>query len=154
MIDANGEGVIFSGDCSTASSNNYVARNIISNSNIRYNVESWWPGPAGAGNTLENNCIWHGKAGDIQTPEGFVARNNTIADPGFVNASGGDFRLKSGSPCAGMGPTVSQIGTGVAGTSQTTTPRRPRLPADHDPRRPRPRHPRPRAPRARRAPSP
>jgi len=94
-------------------SNNYVAHNVISNSNIRYNVESWWPGPVGSGNVVELNCLWHGAAGDVQTPKGFDARNNTTADPGFVNVSGGDYRLTSGSPCAGAGPTVSQVGPGT-----------------------------------------
>jgi len=35
---------------------------------------------------------------------GFLAIANRIAKPGFVNAARGDFRLRPGSRCAGMGP--------------------------------------------------
>src|SRR5205823_1630488 len=65
IIDSNGEGIIFSGDFGIASSNNDVENNVITNSNVRNNVESWYPGgnPVGHGNVLANNCI-HGGAGD------------------------------------------------------------------------------------------
>lgn len=122
VIDSNGEGVIFSGDGSSTSANNYVAHNVISNSKNRYNVESWWPGQTGSGNIVELNCLWHGAQGDVQTPKGFVSRNNTTAHPSFVSLSGADYRLSSGSSCAGMGPQTSQVGTGVAATSPLPLP--------------------------------
>ena len=56
VIDGNGEGVIF-GDQVT--SNNDVSRNIVSNSKIRWNAESYWgSSPVGTGNSFHDNCVW------------------------------------------------------------------------------------------------
>ena len=43
VIDGNGEGLIISGNDDKASDNNVVESNLITNSTIRYNVESHWP---------------------------------------------------------------------------------------------------------------
>jgi parallel beta-helix repeat protein len=106
IIDGNGEGIIFSGAYGLTSSGNAVTYNVISNSRIRYNVESWYPAgnPVGVGNTVEHNCLWNGKQGNIANQIGFSARANVIADPLFVNRAAGDFRLGSRSRCRGMGP--------------------------------------------------
>jgi parallel beta-helix repeat protein len=112
VIDGNGEGVIFSsesggGEFSTsyASSGNVVARNIISNSRLRHNIEAWWAGPVGTGNVVRENCLWNGATGNIDLAAGgFLAIANVVANPRFVNRAAGDFRLEPGSPCAGMGP--------------------------------------------------
>ena len=112
VIDSNGEGVIFSseaggGEYSTsyASSGNVVTRNIISNSTQRYNVESFWAGPVGAGNLAKENCLWNGAQGNIDlSAGGFLAIANVVANPEFVDRSDGDFRLAPGSRCLGMGP--------------------------------------------------
>ncbi len=50
VIDGNGQGVIFGGHETTASSNNIVEHNVITNSKIRDNVESSWGGDPGTGN--------------------------------------------------------------------------------------------------------
>jgi parallel beta-helix repeat protein len=112
VIDGNGEGVIFSsetggGEFSTsyASSGNVVARNIISNSTQRHNVEAWWGGPVGTGNVVRDNCLWNGALGNIDlSVGGFLAISNVFAEPGFVDREAADFHLERGSPCAGMGP--------------------------------------------------
>lgn len=102
IIDGNGEGVIF-GDMGAAG--NEVAYNVISNSKIRWNVESYWgSGPVGTGNIVRDNCVWNGASGNIQPPSGFTATANLIVDPGFVNRAAKDFALVSTSPCAAMGP--------------------------------------------------
>jgi parallel beta-helix repeat protein len=108
VIDGNGEGVIFAGDLGVASSNNVVRYNVISNSLIRYDVEAWWStgNPVGTGNRVDQNCLWNGKQGNVSSDPGFTVTNSTTADPLYVNRAAGDFRLQSGSPCAGMGPTT------------------------------------------------
>ncbi len=101
VIDGNGEGVIFSGDATNASSNNVVVNNVISNSLVRFNVESYWEGPVGTGNLVRNNCLWNGARGNIQPGQrGFLVEENLIADPEFVNRDAKIFRLQPQSKCA------------------------------------------------------
>ena len=102
MIDGNGEGVIY-GDMAAAG--NEVAYNVISNSKIRWNVESYWGSSAvGTGNTLHDNCVWNGTSGNIQSPQGFTATANKLVDPLFANRALKDFTLLAASPCSGYGP--------------------------------------------------
>ena len=42
VIDNNGNGVVIGGNSLSASSNNTVADNIISDSSRQYNIQSWW----------------------------------------------------------------------------------------------------------------
>ena len=106
VIDRNGEGVIF-GDQVT--SNNDVSDNIVSNSNIRWNAESYWgSGPVGTGNSFHDNCVsasnstsYYDSQGGVDTPDGFSTSANTIGNPLYVNASAGNYAIPSASPCAG-----------------------------------------------------
>jgi hypothetical protein len=112
VIDGNGEGILFSSETAGgaysrayASSDNLVTRNIISNSRVRANLETWWAGPVGIGNVAKSNCLWNGAQGNLDLSAGGVlAVANVVANPGFVDRAADDFRLKPGSPCAGMGP--------------------------------------------------
>ena len=112
VINGNGEGVSFGSESAGgeyhsayASSGNVVARNIISNSRERHNVESWWGGPVGVANIAKDNCLWNGAQGNVDdSAGGFLAIANVVAKPDFVNAARGDFSLRPGSPCAGLGP--------------------------------------------------
>ncbi len=109
VIDGNGEGVLFSGDFGLAASDNLVSNNLITDSNIRNNVESWYPSgnPSGQGNLVTGSCV-HGGVDDtgnggIDTSGGgFTVSGNVNADPGYANPAGGDFTLRAGSPCAGV----------------------------------------------------
>jgi parallel beta-helix repeat protein len=104
IIDDNGEGIIFSGAGGTASSNTVVDHNIISNAQIRADVESWYPvgNPVGTNNIVHDNCIVPGAGGGINLSNGgFTAYSNlSVKDALFVDASSGDYRLQSTSPCA------------------------------------------------------
>ena len=106
VIDDNGQGIIFGGGESSSSDNNLVARNVITHSNLRYNVQSHWQGPTGVGNVARENCVYGGARpanGGIETPhDGFVARGNRTRDPGFA-PDAGDFRLPVASMCGPSG---------------------------------------------------
>jgi Right handed beta helix region/Polysaccharide lyase len=103
VIDGNGQGILFAGDFGEASSNNLVENNLITNAQLRYNVESWYPdgNPIGTGNIVRNNCIWGGERGNIDGP-GFSATGNLIANPLYLDRASGNFALQGGSPCAGI----------------------------------------------------
>ena len=119
VIDSNGEGIIFSGEplggTYRTSDNTTVEHNLITNSQIRANVESYYaPGTGehpGTGNVVKNNCIegiknsqYAGAGGaGIQSPQvGFSASNNLVANPLYVDPAHGDYRLQPKSPCASI----------------------------------------------------
>lgn len=114
VINANGVGIIFSGDESVAANDSHVSGNVISNSNQRHNVESFYypGGPHGVDNVVQHNCIhgadgWYAGPNDSgveETQDGFSASNNVNEDPRFVNAAAGDLRMYAGSPCAAVMP--------------------------------------------------
>lgn len=121
-IDGNAEGIVFSGDdkydsqgnviARWSSDNNLVARNVISNSELRYNVYGNWPDLVGTGNVARDNCVYPnpslagtkfeangGIATDQYDGQGFTAYNNKIANPSYVDRAGKNFSLSSTSPC-------------------------------------------------------
>lgn len=112
VINGNGTGVIFGGNDEMAASDNVVENNVITNSNVRFNVEySFDPaGPQGSGNAVRHNCIygakgWYGEAPNVAAVSdqvGFTATDNVIADPQFADPQHGDFTMAPGSPCAGI----------------------------------------------------
>lgn len=126
VIDRNGEGVIF-GD--TATANNDVSRNIVSNSNIRWNAESFWgSGPVGTGNSFHDNCVWatnsesyYNGDGGVGDPSGFSASSNMIANPLYASVSARNYSIPSGSPCAGKGPQTAAVGVTTTVTTTTTS---------------------------------
>jgi parallel beta-helix repeat protein len=112
VIDGNGTGVIFGGMEGVMASDTIVEHNLITNSNVRHNVEASFDEqtvPA-KDNLVRENCIynaegWYKEAdgSGIQSPEsGFTASGNVIADPGYANRKAGDFTIAADSPCAGI----------------------------------------------------
>lgn len=110
VIDGNGQGVIFGGGPESSSDDNLVANNVITNSTIRWNIESHWQGPVGSGNVARDNCTWTQRdsysgtpeGSGIQTMTGARAIDNVTANPGYLDRSGGDFSIRASSPCHGL----------------------------------------------------
>jgi parallel beta-helix repeat protein len=127
VIDGNGENVDFSGAGGLSSSNANVYDNIISNAAVRSDVVSWYPAgtPAGRNNILQNNCIWGGRMGTIDSSNGgFTSLGNVIGNPQFVNSAAHDYRLMPNSPCMGRtGDIALAIASGfmTAATSGANT---------------------------------
>lgn len=101
VVDGGGSirgGIVFGGDRNDASSGNVVEYNVIAYA-ATWNVGSSWEGPRGTGNVARNNCLWAARKGNVDNEKGFVAVDNTIAPPAFVNRTGHDYRLARGSGC-------------------------------------------------------
>jgi nitrous oxidase accessory protein NosD len=108
VIDSNGEGVLFGNGDGAAPRDNLIEGNVISNSRLRYNVESYFEDgqPSGTGNVVRLNCVGGGVrddgagGGGILTPaSGFVGVDNLIAQVAFASTEPGDLRLPPDSPC-------------------------------------------------------
>lgn len=102
VIDANGTGIIFSGAEGYASSRNIVLRNVISNSQLRSNLEHWWENPQrpGVGNIAVRNCLGGARQGNIALPTvGYVARDNSTGRLAWRDRRIDDLRPVAGSGC-------------------------------------------------------
>jgi len=115
VIDGNGQGVIFGGDGDSSSDSNVVEGNVISNSTIRYNVESHWQGPTGSGNVARRNCVWSTSSyyggspkgsGIEPSMSGASASDNVIAEPGLGR------QAASGAATAACGDLLSDLAAG------------------------------------------
>jgi parallel beta-helix repeat protein len=102
IIDGNGEGVIFSGAGDTTSNDNVLENNVITNSRLRHDVETWWADGPGHGNVVRNNCVFGGNQGEIADQSGYDVFKNLKVDPQYVDRKGKDFRLRADSPCAAV----------------------------------------------------
>ena len=128
VIDGNGEGVIFSGDSDSASSHNIVENNVITNSRIRDNIDSWWGGRTGTGNIVRNNCIGggpfdDGDGGIKEGQPGFRATGNLLMIPTFADRQHGDYTVAASSPCGKL----------LAGAAADPDPSDPPVPPVADP---------------------
>ena len=106
-LDGNWSGITISGEGTRASDNNTFTNNIVSNSFGRYNVESYWSGAVPTGNAFNGVCVWNPAPGFTNFDGGrgtaYTVSGEIVADPLYVNRGAKDFRLQSGSPCAGKG---------------------------------------------------
>ena len=105
VIDGNGEGITFSGEYGLTSNGNVVEGNVIANSKVRNNVESWYPrgNPIGRGNIVRNNCIKGGAYdrgnGGIGYQLGFRVVDTIRTRATYADRGAEDFRLTAGSAC-------------------------------------------------------
>jgi nitrous oxidase accessory protein NosD len=106
VIDSNGEGVLFGGLGDLAPRDNLVEGNVISNSTLRFNVESHFDrgGAIGSNNIVRRNCIGggirdEGLGGIIEPEFGFEGIDNLIGQVSYRATRPGDLRLAPGSPC-------------------------------------------------------
>jgi Right handed beta helix region len=91
-------GVLFGSETSgVPSSGNVVEFNIVTYA-ASSNVTSYWGGTPGSGNVARQNVLFGATGGDFGNTTGYTQTGNLHADPLFVNRSGHDYRLKSGSP--------------------------------------------------------
>jgi len=116
VIDRCGEGVNFGGGSGTggsgsyASSNNSVRRSIISNAKVRSLVESYWSGPQGSANLIDDNVLWPTLAGYMDnagidlSSGGVTVGKNVVASPGYRAPTLGDFSMPTSSQAYGYGP--------------------------------------------------
>jgi hypothetical protein len=107
VIDGNGEGLTFSGDYGLAPNGNVVEGNVIANSRLRYNIQSWYPpgNPIGHGNVARDNCVKGGAYdegnGGIASQWGFRATDTTRVQPVYADRAARDFRVVRG-PCRAL----------------------------------------------------
>jgi hypothetical protein len=107
-IDFNGEGVSWS----DASANASVTNNLVTNSKLRWNFETY--ALTGTGNSASGNCVWasnsssyYNSDGGVALVEGFasevsVGTGNPVQNPGYTNATSRDYRFSNAS-CSGKG---------------------------------------------------
>lgn len=105
VIDGNGEGIIFSGDYGTVSTGNVVRNNVIANSRVRADVESFWPEgtPPDQSNIVQRNCIGgRGIRGIDGRGGGFDASRNIRARPRYADRAHGNLRVVGLRPCVAL----------------------------------------------------
>jgi hypothetical protein len=88
VIDANGEGILIGGVGADPTEGSLVEHNLVTNSRIGGNIESFFPAgaPPAAANQVTDNCLFGGHVspalgGVVGAGVGFVAGGNLIADP-------------------------------------------------------------------------
>ena len=134
VIDGNGEGLTFSGEYGLASNDNLVEGNVITNSRVRNNVESWYPpgNPIGRNNLVRDNCVRGGARdqgnGGIAGEWGFKVVQTVRAKPVFAGRSREDFRLETGNPCRDVLAAYRATVPGPDGVTRSTRAQR-RAPA-------------------------
>jgi parallel beta-helix repeat protein len=128
VIAFNGEGIIFSGGAGGSANNNLVQHNLVVNSLLRSDIESWYPGgaPLGTGNLVSENCV--STRGIDTSVGGFSAQGNVTAAPNDVVAVGASYGVLPGSACAAVVPNLV-VGPPAAPSAPTASAARVTPPA-------------------------
>jgi len=104
-IDRNGSGIDYGSAGSTASSYNTATFNLVTNSQVRWNVYSDWEGSVGTDNVFAANCrnggnpnpSYNVNGGTDPSMTGVIDLLNTNQDPQYVDAANGDYRVQNDS---------------------------------------------------------
>lgn len=90
VIDRNGEGILIGGADGSPSAGSLIEHNLITNSRLGGNVESFFPAqaPPAGDNRVVENCLFGGRVSPAQgglvgEGTGFSADRNVIADPHY-----------------------------------------------------------------------
>jgi Right handed beta helix region len=90
VIDSNGEGILIGGDGADPTEGSLVEHNLVTNSRIGGNIESFFPAgaPPAAVNQVTDNCLFGGRVspalgGVVGAGVGFSTSGNLIADPRY-----------------------------------------------------------------------
>lgn len=104
VIDGNGEGILIGGVGADPTAGSLVEHNLITNSRIGGNVESFFPAgppPPAAVNQVRENCLFGGQAnsalgGVVGAGVGFSTSGNLIANPDYGSIVAPDRDLAAG----------------------------------------------------------
>jgi parallel beta-helix repeat protein len=78
---------------------------------------------ASASGEIRNNLTYRNDDGNIRDSAGSTAQSGNLnADPQYQNAAGGDFKLRSTSPAAGIGLPTSIVTTDITGAARPQSP--------------------------------
>jgi hypothetical protein len=112
-FDGNGMGVNYGGVSTTMrSDDDIVEDNVITNSTAEWNAQVNYGTLTPVGNVFRNNCLFGSNATayyntnnsiDPDLPSKVAVSGTIYGNPLYVNRAAKDFRLSSGSPCAGKG---------------------------------------------------
>jgi Right handed beta helix region len=90
VIDANGEGILIGGTGADPTAGSLIEHNLITNSRIGANVESFFPGgpPRAIANRVADNCLYGGHVGSalggvVGAGVGYSTSRNLIANPHY-----------------------------------------------------------------------
>jgi parallel beta-helix repeat protein len=117
LISNNGQGI----QIGNGGNNNQAYNNTIVN-NSRGSGEGYCVSDVNSATVIRNNICWGNPSNGIQGGGG-VQSNNLFDDPQFVDAAGGDYRLKDGSPAIKAGADLSSVfTTDITGATRPTGP--------------------------------
>lgn len=110
-VDGSGRAGIIVAESSTG---NRIANNIVSN-----NAQGGIDGYAVAGaNAVEDNLCFANGSFCVESGNGFVGTGNVIADPGYLNRTGGDYHVGSSSPAVGTADSAFLAGPDKDGVTR------------------------------------